>query len=105
MLSGIGSFSQAAILKALHEQLDDLKLLDDAPDDPIVVRVAATQQTCDELLPPDGSLPALEPELAVGCAYSCPVVLDDLRGTLGLALDTLDDRCGPQVRACAKFGS
>lgn len=104
-LNGIGSFAQPAILSALHDQLGDLKLLSDAPDHPIVVRAAATQQPCDELLPADGSLPALDPELAVGCAYSCPVVLDDLRGTLGLALDTLDDRCAPQVRACARFGS
>jgi len=100
----LGSSNPAATLAALHDQLGTEKLITDAPDDPIIVRAAATLQSCAELEPEDGSLPALDPARAIGCAYSCPVVLDDLRGSLGMALDTLDDRCAPQVRACAKFG-
>lgn len=95
--------SPADILGALHAQLGHPELLAAGPKSPIVVRAVATQQPCSELEPPDGSLPRLDPALAVGCAYSCPVVLDDFRGSLGLALDTLDDRCGALVAACARF--
>jgi hypothetical protein len=93
-----------AILTALHQQIGHPHIIADAPGAPIVVRAVATQQSCAELLPASGAYPALDPDLAVGCAYSCPVVLDDLRGSLGMALDTLDDRCASQVRACVRFG-
>jgi len=95
----------ASILAALHAQIGHPSLITDAPDQPIVVRAVTTLQSCAELTPGDGSLPRLDPDQAVGCAYSCPVILDDLRGSLGLALDTLDDHCAPQVRQCARFGS
>jgi hypothetical protein len=94
----------AAILTALHAQIGHPQLIADAPRAPVVVRAVATQQSCAELLPADGSYPRLDANQAVGCAYSCPVVLDDLRGSLGMALDTLDDQCASQVRACARFG-
>jgi hypothetical protein len=96
---------QASILATLHAQLGHPPLITDAPDQPIVVRAVTTLQTCAELAADDGgSLPRLDPDQAVGCAYSCPVILDDLRGELGLALDTLEDHCAPQVRQCARFG-
>lgn len=93
-----------AVLAALHAQLGHPLLIDDAPGAPIVVRAITTLQPCDELLPADGSFP-LDPDQALGCAYSCPVILDELRGSLGMALDTLDDHCAPQVRQCARFGA
>jgi len=96
--------SPTAILAALHAQLGHPTLIADAPHEPIVVRAATTLQTCDELMPAGGAYPRLDPDQAVGCAYSCPVILDDISGSLGLALDTLDDRCAGQVRACARFG-
>jgi hypothetical protein len=96
--------SPAAILASLHAQIGHPQLIADAPRDPVVVRAVATQQSCTELLPADGTYPRLDADQVVGCAYSCPVVLDDLRGSLGMALDTLDDQCASQVRACAKFG-
>ncbi|HET9624648.1 MAG TPA: hypothetical protein VFP84_24945 [Kofleriaceae bacterium] len=86
----------AAVLAALHAQLGDHELLADAPGDPIVVRAVATQEPCDAI----GDAP-LDASQAVGCAYSCPVILDDLHGSLGLALDTLDDQCSAEVHACA----
>ncbi len=95
--------SPQAILASLHDQLGHPTVLDDAPADPVVVRAVATTQPCAELVPPAGDYPRLDPELAIGCAYSCPVVLGDLHGTLSMALDTLDDHCSAEVRACAKL--
>lgn len=104
MLSIPVSSSETDILASLHDKLGHQTLLDDAPSDPIVVRAVTTLQSCDELVPPSGDFPALDPDLALGCAYSCPVVLGELTGSLGLALDTLDNQCAPEVRACAKLG-
>lgn len=92
------------ILDSLHAQLDHPTLVPDAPDDPVVVRAVATLQSCSEVMPQTGDYPKLDPDMAVGCAYSCPVVLGELKGSLGMALDTLDDQCGAEVRACAKLG-
>jgi hypothetical protein len=94
----------AAILASLHGQLDHPDILTNAPADPIVVRAVATQERCDNLMPPDGTFPKLDPNKVVGCAYSCPVILNDLHGSLGLALDTLDDQCATEVHACAGLG-
>lgn len=82
----------AAILDQLHKELGHASILTDAPDDPVVVRAVATQESCDNLMPPDGTLPKLDAAKVVGCAYSCPVILNDLHGSLGLALDALDDQ-------------
>jgi hypothetical protein len=100
----VATMDQATILAQLHTQLGHPDILAGAPDDPIVVRAVATQQACAELIPADGSLPKLDPDQAVGCAYSCPVILNDLHGSLGLALDTLDDQCAAEVHACAGLG-
>lgn len=96
--------SPTAVLAALHAQLGHHELIADAPDTPIVVRAVTTLQSCDDLMPAAGVYPRLDAERAVGCAYSCPVILDELSGSLGMALDTLDDHCANQVRACARFG-
>jgi len=45
----------------------------------------------------------IDPAQAVGCAYSCPAVLDDIDGPISLSLDTLNQQCEQQVRACAAF--
>ena len=39
----------------------------------------------------------------VGCAYSCPVQLDDVDGAIALSLDTLSRMCERDVRACSVF--
>jgi hypothetical protein len=93
----------SALLRALHDQLGHPQLLAEAPHRPIVVRVVATTQPCAELTPPGGGFPHLTPALATGCAYSCPVVLDDFTGSLGVALDTLSNKCAAQVAGCAEF--
>ncbi len=95
---------QASILAALHAQIGHPQLIADAPGNPIVVRAVTTLQSCADVMPIDTSYPHLDPDQAVGCAYSCPVILDEISGSLGMALDTLDDHCAPQVRQCAKFG-
>jgi hypothetical protein len=43
----------------------------------------------------------LEPA-AVGCAYSCPVELDNV-DTVSVSLDTLSRQCEPLVKLCARF--
>jgi hypothetical protein len=101
----VPTMDPVAILGALHTQLGHPTLIADAPGDPVIVRAVATQQSCDALMPSDGSYPKLDPDLAVGCAYSCPVVLGDLHGSLGMALDTLDDQCQAEVQSCAGLGS
>jgi hypothetical protein len=32
------------------------------------------------------------------------VILGELHGSLGVALDTLDDQCSAEVHACAQLG-
>ena len=39
----------------------------------------------------------------MGCAYSCPVVLDDLDGSLRLGFATSEPFCAPEVRGCAFY--
>ena len=41
--------------------------------------------------------------LALGCAYSCPVQLDQVSGSVAISIDTVDNRCEAAVRACAAF--
>lgn len=100
----VPTMDPTTILAQLHGQLGHPDILPDAPDDPVVVRAVATRQSCAEVLPPDGTFPKLDADQAVGCAYSCPVILNDLNGSLGLALDTLDDQCAAEVHACAGLG-
>jgi hypothetical protein len=95
---------QAAILAALHAQIGHPLLIADAPGNPVVVRAVTTLQSCADVLPVDATYPRLDPDQAIGCAYSCPVILDEITGSLGMALDTLDDHCAPQVHQCAKLG-
>ncbi len=83
-----------AFKAAIHNRL----ALDNLSDDPVIVRVVATKQPCSDI-----DATAIDENLAVGCAYSCPVQLDQVAGSISVSIDTLDDFCEPQVRACAAF--
>ncbi len=98
---------------ALPNQIRDLLaandpvVFSDAPHHPVIVRVVATTQPCSEIRLDDGvvwtSLAAGE---VIGCAYSCPVDLDIVDGTLevGLNYDARDltpQQCVHAVQACA----
>lgn len=74
-------------------------LFRDAPDGPVVLRAVLTTQPCAELLESE----AFGVERLMGCAYSCPAVLDDLDGSLRLGFATSEELCAPEVRACAAY--
>jgi hypothetical protein len=95
----------AVVLAKVADALRGLVVTDDAPEQPVMVRAVATTERCDERLvsPAGGTYPLLDPARAVGCAYSCPLQLDTVDGAVALYLDALDERCEPQVRACAGF--
>jgi hypothetical protein len=88
-----------------------------APDEPVIVRAVATLESCDDVMRPnatnDGYNPfnlsqgptacepaAPAPEL-IGCAYSCPVLLDQVTTAVTLSIDSATARCEPVVRVCA----
>lgn len=87
------------LLAALRAQLADEVVTSDAPDGAVLVRAVATTRAvaCDAL--PD----VLPPAELVGCAYSCPVLLDEVEGSIALSLDALSDQCAREVEACARF--
>jgi hypothetical protein len=98
-------FDEASTLEQVLAVLRTLDITSDAPDRPVMVRAVATLERCDDRLvsPQDGTYPLLDPAQALGCAYSCPLQLDAVDGAVALYLDALDERCEPQVRACAAF--
>ncbi|MBI2893059.1 MAG: hypothetical protein HYY06_05870 [Deltaproteobacteria bacterium] len=75
----------------------------DTPALPLVVRVFATFQPCADLDPGEAGdrISGHDQDLVFGCAYSCPVWLDDVRGEILLDLDSFDPECGRSVRACS----
>lgn len=77
-------------------------IADDPPDVPTVIRGVASLQTCAEIAA-SPNFPLLDVDSALGCAYSCPALLDQVDGTISLSLDVLSSHCEQQVRACAGF--
>jgi hypothetical protein len=75
----------------------------DAPSYPVVVRAVATTESCATIQQSSDGVDydPLDPDLAVGCAYSCPVQLDEIDGSIYLSLDALTEICEPAVRHCA----
>jgi hypothetical protein len=72
-----------------------------APDDFVIVRATATLQPCDELLASGGAVPTMKEEELVGCAYSCPVLLNAIEDDVYLGFDTLTEQCAQGVHVCA----
>ncbi len=91
--------------KLIHERLRTLAgrgIIPDAPDEFVIVRVVGTAQSCDEVMPaPGGPLPRFERQKLVGCAYSCPVLLDKVEDELYLGFETLTAECEQGVAICA----
>lgn len=89
-----------ATLRSLAAYLREVKpvITPDAPDEITVVRAVATTEFCEDLKDR-----ALDPLEAVGCAYSCPLRLDDVEDSISLSLDALSERCEAEMRACAAF--
>lgn len=74
----------------------------DAPDGPVIVRVVATTEPCAAIDQPlDGRFAPLDSQAAIGCAYSCPTVLDEVeRVTVGVGF-VVGEQCEQLVRGCA----
>jgi hypothetical protein len=96
--------NRAQLMQSITQQLETQAIATNAPDGPVLIRAVATTQACDAVTTPqDGVYPSLDGSAAVGCAYSCPAILDDVDGPISLSMDTLTDQCEPTVRACAGF--
>jgi len=96
----IGQADQKQLIGLVHDQLvAQGAITTDAPNGPVLVRAVATTESCAAITPGH----AFTPDQVIGCAYSCPVVLDEIGGPIGLSLDVLDDHCEAQVKVCASF--
>jgi hypothetical protein len=84
-----------ALLDKLRASIGQRTLVPDVTSAPVIIRVVA-MKTC----PTDNLLDA---SAALGCAYSCPVQLDQVSGSVAISLDTLEGRCESAMRACAAF--
>lgn len=87
----------APMLASIRQQLQSGGAVTlDAPNEPVIIRAVATTETCNQI-------DSFAFDALVGCAYSCPVQLDDVDGTIALSLDTLSNMCEKDVRACSVF--
>lgn len=81
----------------------------DAPHRPVILRVVITQQACADIqVQTAGAWAPLDPASVLGCAYSCPLSLDDANGTISVGLDTTlagssATACQEAVDVCAEF--
>lgn len=105
--AALGSDPQTAIRNYLAENFSNIT--SEAPHRAVIVRAVATTQACGQLtVTTTAEWPAPAPADVLGCAYSCPVDLDDLDGTLQLGLN-LDlkgataQQCVAAIDACAQF--
>lgn len=72
----------------------------DAPNDFVLVRVVGTTESCDAVMNRPTSDP-LEPNQLLGCAYSCPVLLDRVETAVFLGFDGFVDNCSQGVLICS----
>ncbi|MBA2538199.1 MAG: hypothetical protein H0V17_01065 [Deltaproteobacteria bacterium] len=85
------------LLDIIRAELREEAVTLDAPDQPVVLRAVATTESCE-------AVPAsFDPLELLGCAYSCPVQLDEVDGPIALSLDTLSKQCEREVKFCAAF--
>jgi hypothetical protein len=89
-----------AMLRRLGQALREEQpiIATDTPDRPVLVRAVATTDSCAVAL----SKPFVTANL-LGCAYSCPTLLDEVDGNISLSLDVLSQYCETAVGICAAF--
>lgn len=76
--------------------------VDDSPDEFVMVRVVGTAQSCASLaMGEQGDLPPFDKSLLVGCAYSCPVLLDKVEEDVYLGFETFQDGCEQSIKTCS----
>jgi hypothetical protein len=84
-------------------------VIQDAPHHPVIVRAVATTEPCTSVtVASAGTWSTLTSALVLGCAYSCPLDLDDANGTvsLGINIDLTNAtpaECLQVVDECATF--
>ncbi len=88
------------VLASLRASLTGKRMITDAPDEFVMVRIVATKQPCDEIAPPSGETPDFDRNQLLGCAYSCPVLLDRADDVY-LGFDGFVGQCEQGVRICA----
>ncbi|MFZ5470797.1 MAG: hypothetical protein ACOZIN_15335 [Myxococcota bacterium] len=100
-----GGDERSSLRAALSEGLRSLEgqsVIGDAPDEFVIVRMVGTTQSCEALTPSaGGALPSFERSALVGCAYSCPVLLDRAEQEVYLGFETLTEQCEQGVNICA----
>ncbi|MBL8951655.1 MAG: hypothetical protein JNK82_12815 [Myxococcaceae bacterium] len=92
---------RAQVRASLRASLTKAQFIEDAPDEFVIVRLVGTSQPCSEVEETaDGVLPEFDTAKLIGCAYSCPVLLD--RATdVYLGFDGFVGQCEQGVRICA----
>lgn len=90
-------------LLSAMKQISNSGVLDDAPDEFVIVRVVGSLQSCEALTPAADApeLPAFDKNELIGCAYSCPVLLDRVEQDVYLGFETLTGLCEQGVRTCS----
>jgi hypothetical protein len=75
----------------------------DTPDEFVLVRVVGTTQSCDDLekVNENGDPAEFDKSLLLGCAYSCPVLLDQIEQDVYLGFETFQDTCEQGVKTCS----
>ncbi|MGV3625501.1 MAG: hypothetical protein ACO1OB_32115 [Archangium sp.] len=73
---------------------------DDAPNDFVLVRVVGTTESC-EVIENRPTTEPLDPAQLLGCAYSCPVLLDRVETSVFLGFDGFVDNCSQGVLICS----
>ncbi len=94
---------RAALLSAFRLTGEN-GVIGDAPDEFVIVRVVGSLESCSQLMPPMGTeLPAFDKTKLLGCAYSCPVLLDRVQQgqDVYLGFETLTAQCEQGVRSCS----
>lgn len=102
-----GLDTEAGILAQLRDQFHDTeagRIIEDAPDVPLIVRAVITLESCAsiERIEQESYQPLAAPD-ALGCAYSCPFVPDTVAGSIVLGLDAIEASCESNMRLCARF--
>ncbi|MBL8919035.1 MAG: hypothetical protein JNJ54_09270 [Myxococcaceae bacterium] len=93
---------RAAVLSAM-KQTGNTGVLADAPDEFVIVRAVGSLEPCATLMPAAdaATLPDFDKSQLLGCAYSCPVLLDRVEQDVYLGFETLTAQCEQGVRICS----
>jgi hypothetical protein len=85
-------------VRAMVTELLGMTIALDAPDDPVVVRLVATTEPCEDITLTHSFIA----DQVVSCMVSVPIpAFDDLEGDVVLDLPAIGDNCVETITACA----